>query len=154
MRSHRKRMLAGELYDPLDPGLVAGRPRARDLCQALNATRESDDQTRRAILTELFGRGGDSVWMQPPFFCDYGVTSSSVNASSSTSTASSSTSAQCDSRRRANRIARRHRRRQRGDARCARGGAGGRQPMSSDQKDCGVARRVSPRRRLSTASPR
>lgn len=21
---------------------------------------------------ELFGKGGDSVWMQPPFFCDYG----------------------------------------------------------------------------------
>src|SRR5690606_36301838 len=24
------------------------------------------------ILRELFGAGGDSVWMQPPFFCDYG----------------------------------------------------------------------------------
>src|SRR6478752_3241617 len=27
---------------------------------------------RRSILTQLFGQGGDSVWMQPPFFCDYG----------------------------------------------------------------------------------
>ena len=27
---------------------------------------------RRPILQELFGAGGDSVWMQPPFFCDYG----------------------------------------------------------------------------------
>ena len=24
------------------------------------------------ILPELFGSGGDTVWMQPPFFCDYG----------------------------------------------------------------------------------
>jgi maltose O-acetyltransferase len=29
-------------------------------------------ELRRSILVELFGRGGDSVWMQPPFFCDYG----------------------------------------------------------------------------------
>ena len=73
MRSEREKMLAGELYDPLDPELVAARDRARDLCQDLNATREADQATRRrAILNELFGRGGDTVWMQPPFFCDYG----------------------------------------------------------------------------------
>ena len=44
----------------------------RDLCQALNATRESQQDERRRIVRELFGGGGDSVWMQPPFFCDYG----------------------------------------------------------------------------------
>jgi len=65
-------MLAGEMYDPFDPELVAGRERARDLCQTLNATRVGDQDTRRQILGELFGRGGDTVWMQPPFFCDYG----------------------------------------------------------------------------------
>ena len=65
-------MLAGELYDPLDPELVAARVRARDLCQDLNATREREEETRRRILVELFGAGGGEVWMQPPFFCDYG----------------------------------------------------------------------------------
>lgn len=65
-------MLAGELYDPLDAELVHGRDRARDLCQDLNATRESNTEIRRRILKELFGSGGDIVWMQPPFFCDYG----------------------------------------------------------------------------------
>ena len=34
MQSEREKMLAGELYDPLDPELVAARNRARDLCQA------------------------------------------------------------------------------------------------------------------------
>ena len=72
MRTERGRMLAGELYDPLDPELVAARDRARDLCQDLNATREREQDVRRAILEELFGRGGESVWMQPPFYCDYG----------------------------------------------------------------------------------
>jgi len=72
MPSEREKMLAGELYDPLDPELASARVRARDLCQALNATREADDEARRRILVELFGAGGDEVWMQPPFFCDYG----------------------------------------------------------------------------------
>ena len=72
MPSEREKMLAGELYDPLDAELVRARDRARDLCQDLNATREADQEQRRQILTELFGKAGDSVWMQPPFFCDYG----------------------------------------------------------------------------------
>ena len=72
MRSERDKMLAGELYDPLDPELVAARNRARDLCQTLNATREVQQDERRQIVRELFGVGGETVWMQPPFFCDYG----------------------------------------------------------------------------------
>jgi maltose O-acetyltransferase len=67
------RMLRGELYDPLDPELVRARNRARDLCQDLNATREEQQEERRRILGQLFGQGGDTVWMQPPFFCDYGT---------------------------------------------------------------------------------
>ncbi len=47
--------------------------RARDLCRTLNATRESEGDTRRAILRELFGRGGETAWVEPPFFCDYGT---------------------------------------------------------------------------------
>ena len=65
-------MLAGELYDPLDGDLVAARDRARDLCADLNATRESQQAERRRILQALLGAGGDDVWMQPPFYCDYG----------------------------------------------------------------------------------
>ncbi|HEU4641931.1 MAG TPA: sugar O-acetyltransferase [Gemmatimonadaceae bacterium] len=73
MPSEHEKMLAGHLYDPLDPELIAARERARDLCQALNATSESETEARRAIVSALFGRGGDTVCMQPPFFCDYGT---------------------------------------------------------------------------------
>jgi maltose O-acetyltransferase len=73
MPTEREKMLAGELYDPNDHELVVGRERARDLCQALNATREAEADARRAILRQLFAAGGESVWMQPPFFCDYGT---------------------------------------------------------------------------------
>jgi maltose O-acetyltransferase len=70
--SEKQKMLAGDLYDPFDPELAQARERARDLCQELNATREGEQKVRRRILIDLFGQGGDSVWMQPPFFCDYG----------------------------------------------------------------------------------
>jgi maltose O-acetyltransferase len=72
MRSERDKMLAGELYDPLDRELVAAREKARDVCQALNATREAEHEERRRIVRDLFGAGGQTVWIQPPFFCDYG----------------------------------------------------------------------------------
>ncbi len=72
MSSEREKMLAGQLYDPLDPELVAARERARDTCQALNATREGEREERRRLVSDLFGCGGGSVWLQPPFFCDYG----------------------------------------------------------------------------------
>ena len=72
MKTERQKMLAGELYDPMDAELAEARIRARDLCHALNASREAEQDERRAILMQLFSRGGDSVWMQPPFFCDYG----------------------------------------------------------------------------------
>jgi maltose O-acetyltransferase len=72
VRSEREKMLAGELYDALDTELVAARNRARDLCQALNASREADQEVRRYLCARLFGKGGETVWMQPPFYCDYG----------------------------------------------------------------------------------
>jgi maltose O-acetyltransferase len=73
MPSEKERMLAGELYDPQDAELSAMRERTRDLCQDLNASRDSQEVLRRRILVELFGSGGDTVLMQPPFYCDYGV---------------------------------------------------------------------------------
>jgi len=72
MNSEFEKMLAGELYDALDPELVQARDRARDLCQTLNATREGDREMRRQLLLQLFGKGGGTVSLQPPFFCDYG----------------------------------------------------------------------------------
>jgi maltose O-acetyltransferase len=72
MNSERRKMTAGEMYEPMDPELVAGRDRARELGLALSATRPSEPGERRRILRELFGAGGDSVVLEPPFFCDYG----------------------------------------------------------------------------------
>jgi len=48
MKTERDKMLAGGLYDAFDPGLVAERNRARDLCQALNATRDMEQEAQSA----------------------------------------------------------------------------------------------------------
>ncbi len=72
MKSEKEKMLAGELYNPLDPVLCTERRRARDLCQALNQTADAQEKERAAILRDLFGAETD-VWIQPPFYCDYGT---------------------------------------------------------------------------------
>jgi maltose O-acetyltransferase len=70
--SERDRMLAGELYNPLDPELASARARARRLCWELNASADEFDADRLRIQEELFGPAGRAVTIQPPFFCDYG----------------------------------------------------------------------------------
>jgi hypothetical protein len=71
MKTEKEKMLAGELYDPLDAQLSRERQRCRDLLKQLNDSREDQTEERRHILTELFGRATDA-WIQPPFYCDYG----------------------------------------------------------------------------------
>jgi len=73
MRTEWEKMLASELYNALDPELVRARGLVRDLCQTLNATREADREIRRDLLKQIFGKGGETVSVQPPFFCDYGT---------------------------------------------------------------------------------
>lgn len=65
-------MVAGELYDPLDPELVADRLRTRLLLKELNDSREDQTKERGRILKELIPHAGKDLWLQPPFFCDYG----------------------------------------------------------------------------------
>jgi len=72
MRSEREKMLAGELYDALDAELVRARNRARELCQRLNGSHEEDRELRTSLCRQLFGAGGETAWVQPPFYCDYG----------------------------------------------------------------------------------
>jgi len=61
-----ERMSAGELYDALDPELVAARARARKLLGRFNADPE------RSVLEELLGSVGSDAVIEPPFHCDYG----------------------------------------------------------------------------------
>jgi maltose O-acetyltransferase len=72
MRCEKEKMLAGELYDPLDKELADDRVRTRLLIKRLNDSREDHAEERMNILKELIPRADDGLWLQPPFYCDYG----------------------------------------------------------------------------------
>ena len=72
MRSEKEMMLAGELYDPLDEQLSKERLRARLLISKFNDSRADSPEERLGILNELLPLGGKDLWIQPPFYCDYG----------------------------------------------------------------------------------
>jgi maltose O-acetyltransferase len=71
MKTEKAKMLAGELYNALDPELSQDRQRCRELCKLFNDSREDQEEERRRILAALF-RGPTDAWIQPPFHCDYG----------------------------------------------------------------------------------
>src|SRR4051812_9032316 len=67
-----ERMRTGEFYNSRDPELLAGAHRARKLLAEFVATPSTDVERRHEILTQLFAAVGEGVWIEPPFFCDYG----------------------------------------------------------------------------------
>ncbi|HNR14503.1 MAG TPA: sugar O-acetyltransferase [Thermodesulfobacteriota bacterium] len=72
MKTEKEKMLAGELYNPLDPQLSSERSRARLLFKALNDTRDDQQSERARLIKELIPLAGRDVWIEPPFYCDYG----------------------------------------------------------------------------------
>ena len=65
-------MLAGEMYDPLDQQLSGDRLKTRLLIKELDDSREDNEEERSRILKELLPNAGAGLWLQPPFYCDYG----------------------------------------------------------------------------------
>ncbi|OQP47472.1 maltose acetyltransferase [Niastella yeongjuensis] len=72
MRTEKDKMIAGELYDPLDSQLSAERLKTRLLIKELNDSREDQTDERSRILKQLIPNAGEGLWLQPPFYCDYG----------------------------------------------------------------------------------
>ncbi len=71
--NEKQKMLAGEPYDPADRELVADRLHARKLLRVLNNAEPGDAESLRDACRELFSKGGETVWLEPPFRCDYGI---------------------------------------------------------------------------------
>lgn len=65
-------MLAGKLYKPLDKQLIRERRQCRLLIKDLNDTREDEIEKRQEVLKKLIPNAGWDLWLQPPFYCDYG----------------------------------------------------------------------------------
>lgn len=65
-------MLAGRLYDPADPELVAERTRARRLMRQLNTGADDGESGLPDPVAALLPMAGSGLQLEPPFFCDYG----------------------------------------------------------------------------------
>ena len=66
MKTERDKMIAGELYDPIDAELVALRNQARDLCWQLNQSKEADAELQRIdIPDDVFAAGNPYRVIKP-----------------------------------------------------------------------------------------
>ncbi|TGE23458.1 sugar O-acetyltransferase [Hymenobacter metallicola] len=72
MKTEKEKMLAGELYDALDAQLTQERTQARLLLKQLNDSGEDQTEERTHLLAQLLPQAGAGLWIQPPFYCDYG----------------------------------------------------------------------------------
>ncbi|TBW26670.1 sugar O-acetyltransferase [Gramella sp. KN1008] len=73
MKTEKEKMLSGELYNALDEELADERLHARLLIKELNDSREDEVQKRKGILDDLLPNARKDLWIQPPFYCDYGT---------------------------------------------------------------------------------
>ena len=70
--TEREKMLAGEGDNAQDEELLTLRRKARLTMQALNATRDDACAERTSLLQQLLPNAGSKLWIEPPFYCDYG----------------------------------------------------------------------------------
>lgn len=71
-KTEKERMLAGETYNSRDPELLSMYHKARTLLKDFTAADSTDTYRKQEILSALLGSIGDDVWIEAPFFCDYG----------------------------------------------------------------------------------
>lgn len=65
-------MLKGNYYDSRDSELMDMYHKARKLLKEYNNLNSELINERERILSELFNFKGSGVWIEAPFFCDYG----------------------------------------------------------------------------------
>lgn len=70
--TEKQKMLQGENYNSRAPELIAQYHKARKLFQEYNSIASKAIERREEILTELIKEKGKGVWIEAPFFCDYG----------------------------------------------------------------------------------
>jgi maltose O-acetyltransferase len=70
--TEKEKMLNGDYYNARDPELIKMYHNARRLLKEYNNLNSELTHERERILSELFGFIGSGVWIEAPFFCDYG----------------------------------------------------------------------------------
>ena len=70
--TEKEKMITGEMYNPMDTQLVSERHHARILCNKINKMPEDVKNERDKLLYELLKNSGENLYIEPPFYCDYG----------------------------------------------------------------------------------
>jgi len=71
IRTEKEKMLAGESYNCLDPDLIVERQKTQELLRLYNLTETESE--RGTILMRLLAQIGQNSFIEPPFFCSYGM---------------------------------------------------------------------------------
>ncbi len=72
MKTEKEKMLAGELYNASDSHLKTERRHTRSLLKKYNDSEDEQTLLRKEILRELIGGYNKRLYIEPPFYCDYG----------------------------------------------------------------------------------
>jgi maltose O-acetyltransferase len=70
--TEKEKMLAGELYSSRDPELLGRYHEVRKLLLEYNHLPSKNLDKKEHILASILGDLGENVWIESPFFCDYG----------------------------------------------------------------------------------
>lgn len=70
--TQKERMLAGLPYKAWLDGLMEERQACKEKIYEFNNLRPDQRERATEIITELFGKTGKDVYIEPPFHCDYG----------------------------------------------------------------------------------
>ena len=72
MKTEKEKMLAGEVYYACDPVLIKELNECKDILQQYNNLRPTDLDARREMLQQILGACDEHVFINQPFYCDYG----------------------------------------------------------------------------------
>lgn len=65
-------MLSGQEYNACDPELLVELNATKDAIQQYNMIRPTDFEARKQMLMQLLGACDENVFINQPFYCDYG----------------------------------------------------------------------------------
>lgn len=70
--TEKEKMLSGQWYQAGDAELSQERAAARQILKQFNEVDPADTASSDDLIRQLFGKAGKNLFVQAPFYCDYG----------------------------------------------------------------------------------
>ncbi|MGL5544433.1 MAG: sugar O-acetyltransferase [Cetobacterium sp.] len=72
MKTEREKMIAGEMYSPMDDQLLRDREVGKRFCKEYNSTDDTDYETRKNLMKGFLGKTGENLHIESNFRLEYG----------------------------------------------------------------------------------